>query len=111
MAAVSTPAPPPPSLSRVQMNGECYTGTSEYTMQAFGDVATMGLTGMGALFTCICVVLFAYISSTTPSVVPMIITACCVGSMCTSLGKYYMARTDLSSLKDSGKITPCPVSA
>jgi hypothetical protein len=93
------------------MNGECYTGTPGDTLSAFGASAKMGLNGMGMAFICCCILLFAYISTTATSKVPLFIAACCVCSLIGSLGQYLSAKSELSRLKTSGKLKACAPAA
>ena len=102
---MNTPAPA--SSATVYINGTCYTGSPGDTFQAFGDSATMGMSIGGIIITFICCSMFLYIAMTSSSVLPKIMTACCVCSLASSIWKYFSAKMDMDSLKNSGKIRNC----
>ena len=104
------PAPTPPSIEDgavVHINGECYKGTPDQALSAFGYSAKIGMTKVGIVITLICVLLFAYIATTTPSAVPKVIAVCCLSSMIGGVVQYFTTTADLESLKKSTKLSSC----
>lgn len=93
--------------STVTVNDTCYKGAVADTVKAFGDAITMGGSIVGMIITCICCSLFAYISLSSPSVLPKIAAACCVCSFASSIWKYFEAKNDIEKMKSSGQLQPC----
>ena len=96
-----------PSSSTVTLNNTCYTGSATDTFTAFGDGATMGFSAMGMVINCICCSIFLYWATSTKQAFPIILTVCCILSLCTSAWKYYSAQADIDSMKTSGKLKTC----
>jgi len=114
--SITTPAPispnfaapiPEMSSATVTVNNACYTGSPSDTFKLVGDGGTMVMSTVGGVITCICCILFAYISTTSPSIVPKIIAVCCVLSLATNIQNYYSAKMDIDALTQSGKIHAC----
>lgn len=93
--------------SKVTVNNSCFTGTPGDTLRAFGDGTKMGLSMSGAAVTCCCVFIFAYISTTSASALPKVLAVCCVLSLISSILQYFGAKSDIESLKSSGKLKSC----
>jgi len=104
---MNSPAPAPVSSAKVTINDKCYTGSPSDTLQAFGDSATMGMSIAGMVVTIVCLLLFVYMSVTSPSMVPKIIAVCCACSLASSVWQYVSAKNDIETLKTSGKIRTC----
>ena len=106
---MNSPAPAPVAVSsaKVTINDTCYTGTPEDTLKAFGDSATMGMSIGGMVVTIVCLLLFVYISVSSPSALPKVIAGCCACSLASSIWQYISAKNDIESLKTSGKIRTC----
>ena len=101
------PAPAPESSATVNVNGVCYTGTPEATLQHFGASATKAMSIGGIILTCICCTLFVYISTTSPSVLPKIMAGCCICSLLSAIWQYISSMMTVNSLEKSGKISKC----
>ena len=105
------PAPAPPSIedgAMFRINGECYKGTLEQSLNALGYSAKIGMTKVGIVIALICVLLFVYIAMTTPSVIPKVIAVCCISSLVGGVVDYFTTKADLESLKKSTKLSSCP---
>ena len=116
-APVPAPAPAPVPVSMTspiedgvmfRINDECYKGTLEQSLNALGYSAKVGLSKVGIAITLICVLLFVYIVTTTPSAVPKVIAVCCLCSLIGGVVQYFTTTADLESLKKSTKLSSCP---
>ena len=114
-APVPAPAPVPVSMTSpiedgvmFRINDECYKGTLEQSLNALGYSAKIGMTTVGIAIALICVLLFAYIVTTTPSAVPKVIAVCCLCSLIGGVVDYFTTKSDLESLKKSTKLSSCP---
>ena len=104
---MNSPAPAPVSSATINVNGVCYTGTPEATLEHFGESAKMGMSIGGIILTCICLILFIYISMTSPSVLPKIMAVCCACSLASSGWQYITSKMAIDSMEKSGKIRNC----
>ncbi len=102
----SSPAPAPEGAT-VTINNTCYTGSPGDTFKAFGNSATMVTSIVSIILTCICCSLFVYMATTSTSVLPKIMAACCICSFVSSIWQYFSAKMELDSLEKSGKIRKC----
>jgi len=94
------------SAGTVTINNVCYKAPSgDDALKATGDVALMGMSMIGILLNCVCVLLFGYLMTTSESLLIKVMVACCASSLVSSIYKYWTAKSDLDTIKS--KMTPC----
>ncbi len=93
--------------SKVTLNNSCFTGKPSDTFAALGHGAKMAFTMSGAVVTCCCIMIFAYISTTSASALPKILAGCCVLSLLSSVFQYFGAKSKIESMKKSGQLKSC----
>jgi hypothetical protein len=91
--------------STLTINNVCYKVSGSDALQVSGDVAMMGMSMMGIVVSCICVLLFAFLMTTSQSFVIKVILVCCASSLANSIYKYFTVKGDLDTLKS--RMAPC----
>ena len=106
----SNPAPPFGSRANTNINGKCYSTDLMTSLQAAGDMLTMGGSMVSGFITCIFFCIFLYFALKMKKAFPIILTVCCFGSCVTSILQYVWAKKELDELQ-STKMTAVPCSS
>jgi hypothetical protein len=109
-AACPSSSNPAPLQSNTNINGKCYSTDFATSLQAAGDVFTMGGSIASGIITCIFFCIFLYFALKMKKAFPIILTVCCFGSCVTSILQYVWAKKDLNELQTT-KMTAGPCSS
>jgi hypothetical protein len=96
--------------ANTNINGKCYSTDLMTSLQAAGDMLTMGGSMVSGFITCIFFCIFLYFATRMKKAFPIILTGCCFGSFVTSILQYVWAKKDLDELQ-STKMTAVPCSS